>query len=95
METLDQYFQRTDTPSANSPVGNLMARILAKFPESSFADARTKAHELLGQAAGRRKYQTPAVLSPEEQERRRAVFDDFKRARPDVSGLDVPTQAVI
>lgn len=69
-ETLEHYFSRRETPSRNSPVGKTMVRILAKFPEMPFEDARVKAKELLTRAAGCRKYQLPAVLSAEEQEKR-------------------------
>lgn len=65
-ETLEHYFNRSGTPSRNSPVGNTMVRILAKYPGISFDEARTKAHELLTTAAKARKYRGPVVLSADE-----------------------------
>jgi hypothetical protein len=103
-ETLEQYFDRRDTPSRNSPVGNTMVRILAKFPEISFTEARTKAHELLAIAAKSRVYRGPVVLSAEElagrKERLARVFRGpkstgglAKTVIPGVSGYSVDTQS--
>jgi hypothetical protein len=39
-ETIEQYFKRPDTPAAGSPVGVLMVKIQAKFPNLSFEDMR-------------------------------------------------------
>ena len=47
MEAITEYFNQTDTPSENSPTGATMGRILAKFPQMSFDDARIRANELL------------------------------------------------
>jgi hypothetical protein len=58
-------------PSKGSPVGLLMGKILEKYPDMSFEDARLEAHRLLDIAAGRKKYVVPPVLSPEEKERER------------------------
>lgn len=66
METIKQYFERTDAPSPGSPVAFVMRKILAKFPGISFEDARIKAQSLLTIAAGKRRYVTPLVLSDEE-----------------------------
>jgi hypothetical protein len=81
-ETLEQYFSRRDTPSPNSPTGNTIRRILAKFPEMSFDDARAKANEPLREAAGRRRYQAPTVLSADEQRTRLERLN--KRFKPPV-----------
>ena len=43
-----------------------MVRILAKYPEMSFEDARTRANELLNGAAKARIYRGPIVRSAEE-----------------------------
>jgi hypothetical protein len=81
---LAQYFEQIDTPSANSPVGNLMVRILEKYPDLTFEAARIEANQLLQKAAGRRKYRTPKVFSAEElthgRERLRLLKD--KRQKP-------------
>lgn len=66
MATLSQYFERHDTPMADSPVGRTMAKILAKYPEMTFEEARAEAHALLADAAKRRRYLAPVVLSVEE-----------------------------
>ncbi len=66
MATLSQYFEQRDTPMADSPVGRTMAKILAKYPEMTFDSARAEAHVLLADAAKRRRYVAPQVLSVEE-----------------------------
>ena len=77
---LAEYFALTDTPAANSPVGRLMVKVLAKFPGYTLEQARVKANELQTEAAGKRNYVAPAVLTDEEQEtRRKAVRARFKR----------------
>jgi hypothetical protein len=67
VETIKQYFERKDTPSPGSPVAFVMRKVLTKFPGISFEDARSKAQSLLTNAAGKRRYVTPVVLSDEEQ----------------------------
>jgi hypothetical protein len=64
---LEDYFAQTDTPAKHSPVGELMIRVLAKFPGISLEDARAKAGELLNCAARGRAFRTPRVLSEQEQ----------------------------
>jgi hypothetical protein len=66
MQTLEQYFQQEDTPSADSPVGRVMLRVVAKYPTLSFEQARDKAHGLLADAAKRKKFTLPAVYSEQE-----------------------------
>lgn len=63
METIEQYFERPDTPAVNSPVGNLIPRIIEKYPDLDFEQARRKAHDLLATAAKGRVYRTPRVYS--------------------------------
>ena len=60
METLEQYFERHDTPAKGSPVGNLIPRILEKYPELDFEQARGMAHDLLAKAAKGRVYRNAA-----------------------------------
>jgi len=78
VETLAEYFDRTDTPAANSPVGNLIPRVLEKYPDLNFEQARSMAHGLLDKAVKGRVYRTPRVLSVAEQaantERLKAAF---------------------
>jgi hypothetical protein len=64
-----EYFERPDTPASGSPVGVLIVRIVEKYPSMEFKEARAQAKALLQQAAGRRIYRFPRVLSPEEQAR--------------------------
>ena len=66
METLAEYFDRPDTPAANPPVGNLIPRVLEKYPELNFEQARGMARDLLDKAAKGRVYRTPRVYSPAE-----------------------------
>ena len=80
MATLSQYFERHDTPMADSPVGRTMAKILAKYPEMTFEEARAEAHVLLADAAKRRRYVAPEVLSVEE-----------KAAQPQPRRHDLPS----
>jgi hypothetical protein len=54
------------TPPARTPMGVLMVRLLVKNPGMNFEQARREAHDLLTQAAGRKRYQVSAVLSPRE-----------------------------
>jgi hypothetical protein len=78
---LEAYFAQTDTPAANSPIGKIMVKVLEKFPTLNFEQARAKANELQTEAAGKRKYVAPAVLTDEEQEaRRKAVRARFTRS---------------
>jgi hypothetical protein len=71
MESIEQYFGRPDTPSAGSPVGILMNKVLVKFPGITLDDARAKANQLLQDAAKRKTFTLPRVLSEEEQARQR------------------------
>jgi hypothetical protein len=72
METIETYFAGAGTPAMNSPTGRLMVAVLAKFPALSFEEARAKANALLQQAAGKRVYRFPIVLTDEEEEARKA-----------------------
>jgi hypothetical protein len=71
MESIEEYFAREETPATNSPVGILMVKITAKFPGISLDDARVKANDLLQDAARRKTFTLPRVLSEEEQARQR------------------------
>jgi len=66
--TPEKYFALPHTPAPNSPVGKLMREALRKFPDFTFEMARTKAHELLDRAAGKKIYRMPRVLSVEEEQ---------------------------
>jgi len=80
---LEAYFAQADTPGANSPIGKLMVKVLEKFPTLTFEQTRTKANELQTEAAGKRKYVAPAVLTDEEQAtRRKALKARFQRSKP-------------
>src|SRR5215831_3623378 len=84
-ETPEQHFSRRDTPSRYSPTGNTMVRILAKYPEMCFDEARAKANELLADAAKARIYRGPIVRSEAElakaKERLGRVFGKSKPPR--------------
>lgn len=66
MTALLAYFERSDTPTADSPTGRTMVKILAKHPELTFDEARTEAGILLSDASRRRHYAAPPVLSVDE-----------------------------
>ena len=44
--TLEQYFQREDTPAAGSPTGLAMIALLKLRPELEFEDARRQVNEV-------------------------------------------------
>lgn len=75
---LTEYFAQPTSPMEHSPVGELMIKILEKFPGISLEGARDKALVMLADAAGRRIYRTPRVYSAEEQ---LARVESFKRLR--------------
>jgi hypothetical protein len=81
MQTLAEYFARTDTPMPQSPTALVMVKVLAKFPDMTFDDARTRANELLQVAAKRWKYSTPHVMSAEQQQQDKERFAAFNRSR--------------
>ena len=66
METLEQYFERANTPAAGSPVAFVMTKVLEKYPELDFEGAQAKAHELLAHAARGKNYRMPRVRSAAE-----------------------------
>lgn len=76
--SIQQYFAQSDTPSAGSPVGLLMVRVLAKFPELSFDAARTEARRLLNAAASSFHFTTPRVLSSEQRQAAKDRLQSFK-----------------
>jgi hypothetical protein len=78
---IDEYFERPDTPAANSPVGVLMVKIIGKNPGITFEGARAEANRLLDKAARAKVYRFPQVLSPEEQAETKARLQEvFKKA---------------
>ncbi len=83
-QSLAEWFAMPDTPAAGSPVGRLIQTIVEKNPGISFEDARTEVKALLWQAAGRKSYRVPPVLSPAEKEivreRLKAAFKPVQRA---------------
>ena len=85
------YFAKSDSPSAGSPVGNLMVKVLAKYPELSFDAARAEAQRLLTKAAGRFHLATPQVLSVEQRNEARSRFQSLTASR---NGLHTPALAV-
>jgi len=70
-----EYFARLETPSAGSPVGTLVVRIIDKNPNLGLEEARAQANAMLEKAAGRKTYSVPRVYSPEE---RRARVEQFR-----------------
>jgi hypothetical protein len=79
--TIDTYFNQTDTPAKNSPVGVLLVKVLAKNPHMGFEEAREEALRLLDKVACRRVYATPRVYSPEEKAAQRASLLELGRSK--------------
>ena len=77
--SLEDYFAQSNTPQTKSPVGTLMLRVIEKYPELGFDDARAKARELLAVSAKSRMYRTPRVFSASEITDR---AERFKKAFP-------------
>jgi hypothetical protein len=69
-----------------------MVRLLDRYPELSFDEARAKANGLLAKAAKRVNYQTPAVLTQEQEDRQRLRLEGLKSAVNRVSGSGVSTE---
>ena len=95
--TLQNYFAQPDSPSAGSPVGVLMLKILEKYPDLSFDAARVEAWRLLDKAAGRFHFSMPRVLSPEQREAAKARFRGLDRS-PNIpalafAGVTSPTES--
>jgi hypothetical protein len=69
-----------------------MLAVLRKFPDFTFEQARSKAHELLSSAAGKRVYRVPPVLTEAEREARREAVrarfagSESTRTAPPVRG---------
>lgn len=92
METIEQYFARTDSPAAGSPIGVLMRRIVAKFPQMAFEQARAKAQGLLSRAARSFDYRTPPVRSAEGEAARKAAFAQLNAKRREVVAVATPSR---
>lgn len=75
---LKQYFERTDTPMTNSPVGSLMQRILDESPEMPFEKARSEAQRLLNEAAGRKKF---SPRTPQQDQKSRLAAQKLRNKR--------------
>jgi len=75
---LKDYFGQPDTPAENSPVGQLMRKVLAKNPAMGFEMARLEANRLLDKAARRKKYTMPRVYSEEEQKQQKERLGNLK-----------------
>lgn len=84
------YFAQSDSPSAGSPVGNLMVKVLAKYPDLSFEAARAESQRLLDKAAGKVHLSTPQVLSVEQRNAAKARFQSLTASR---NALDAPALA--
>lgn len=63
---LEQYFKQDDTPAEHSPVGEMMVRILAKYPALAPEELRTEANAMLDKAANAKRYVLPRVYSTEQ-----------------------------
>ena len=79
--TLKEWFKEPDTPSENSPVGQMMVKVLEKYPNMTFEEARAEANSLLDQAAGRKNYRVPRVYTPEKKAARLSNFKERVRDR--------------
>ena len=65
MATLSQYFERHDTPMADSPVGRTMAKVLAKYPEMTFEAGSRRSTRLVGRCC-----EAPEICRASSLERR-------------------------
>jgi hypothetical protein len=74
------------TPSANSPVGTLMVKVLEKYPDMSFKDARAKANALIQEAAGKKRFTMPRVLSEAELAEQKERLKTAWKPRPGANG---------
>jgi len=64
--TLHEYFALPDTPMPGSPVGHVIAQLVEKrglTPEAAYVEAK----QMLVEAAGRKRYRAPRVLTIEQQ----------------------------
>jgi hypothetical protein len=95
--TLQEYFEQSGTPAANSPVGVIMVKVLEKYSTLSFDQARTKANLLIQESAGRRRFVLPRVLSEselaEQKERLKTAWHKPTGVNPDVSSTTVAAKA--
>jgi|HubBroStandDraft_6_1064221.scaffolds.fasta_scaffold618714_2 hypothetical protein len=78
-EIIEQYFKQTDSPSADSPVGLVMHRVLVKFPGITFQAAREKAHQLLDDAAKRKVFRVLVFSEAETAEKQIRLASYWKR----------------
>jgi hypothetical protein len=83
-ETLDQYFQRPESPRKNSPVGKLIVCILENDRHMKFEDARAEANRLLAIAAKARIYRFPRVRSDAQKAARSISLAKLASARESV-----------
>lgn len=65
---LNDYFEREDTPSQNSPVGQVMLKLCEKRPEMSYEEMREYANALILKASGSKSFKMPRVLSVTEEQ---------------------------
>jgi hypothetical protein len=84
------YFAQSDSPAAGSPVGNLLVKVLAKYPDLSLEAARAEVLRLLDKAAGKFHLSTPQVLSVEQRNAAKARFQSLTASR---NALDTPAMA--
>lgn len=87
---LTEYFERSDTPSKDSPVGKLMQRILEIKPLASVEAVREQARAMLARAAGNWRYVSPVVLTLQEKAARDARFASMRAKQ----GSKVPAQRI-
>lgn len=78
MTTLDEYFNQTDTPSRNSPVGRLIQRIVEDDPTVNFETARAQANECLLSSSGKKVYR---VFTPKQTETNKANTRNYFKER--------------
>jgi hypothetical protein len=81
MNTIENYFAQPNTPSAGSPVGVTMLRVLKHYPTLTFEEARAEAQSLLHKAAKARIYRAPVVLSAEAKKKKQESFAALNAAR--------------
>ena len=79
---LKQYFKLEDTPSARSPVGQMMTRLLADDPSLTFDAARQLAKNQLLKASARKHYGATTVRQDEIRSTQLRLFREKRRGVP-------------
>lgn len=85
MRTLVEYFAMPDTPAPDSPVARVMQQLVMKRAETYGADfetARAEANRLIQEAARRKCFSLPTVLTLEQEDEAKAASKAYWESRP-------------